>query len=75
MKIQFKNMTKVSGIHFLSSRKQHFSSSKESKVQDDRTFTRNGANVVLESLEREKHAALCFRSTCTEAQVLLSEGQ
>lgn len=72
MKIQL-NMTKASGIHFLSSPKCHFSSSKEIKMQDDKTFTRNGANVVLERLEREKHAALCFRSACTEAQVLLSE--
>lgn len=30
-------------------------------MQDDTTFTRNGANVVSESLEREKHAALCFK--------------
>lgn len=74
MKIQFKNMTKASGIDLLSAPKQHFSTSKESKVQDDRTFTRNGANVVLECLEREKQAALCFRSACTEAQVVQSEG-
>lgn len=58
MNIQFKSKTKASGIH-LSTHQKHFSSSKETKVHDDRRFTRNDANVVLESKKTEiKHGVV-----------------
>lgn len=50
--MQFKSKTKASGIHLSTHQKQL--SSKETNGHDDRTFTRNGADVVFRELEKKK---------------------